>query len=256
MKIRYILVLFLLVSPLVFGAANEDSFMDFYTAKSGTDVRAIRITEDQDVGINTITPDTKLQVVGDTKFGDDNTNYTKFDTDGIITFYGNAQRGFKIRPTLDQRSTLAGGTPTEVDRGAHTGYSMPIWSDPANKDEQLNFRLQIPERWDETTDPQVGIYISLGNGVEDVGDKFQFQLSWATSNCGGTDTVDNTVSSVTSERTVITGGTAAYSGYCVWFTLDADDASNPIAAGNLLSCRLRRVAATANEVSNEPVVWA
>ncbi len=43
-----------------------------------------------DVGIGTATPDTSLQVVGDSKFGDDNTNYATIGTTGDLTFVGTA----------------------------------------------------------------------------------------------------------------------------------------------------------------------
>lgn len=42
------------------------------------------------VGINTITPDTLLQVVGDCKFGDDNTNYVEIGTTGDLVFVGSS----------------------------------------------------------------------------------------------------------------------------------------------------------------------
>ena len=43
-----------------------------------------------DVGIGTTTPDTRLQIVGTVKLGDDNTNYASFAADGELNFVGTA----------------------------------------------------------------------------------------------------------------------------------------------------------------------
>lgn len=52
--------------------------------------KRITITGTGDVGINTITPDAKLQVVGDCKFGDDNTNYVEIGSTGDVVFVGSS----------------------------------------------------------------------------------------------------------------------------------------------------------------------
>ena len=64
------------------------------------------------VGINTITPDTKLQVVGDCKFGDDNTNYTKIEADGTIEFNGDATVWNDIQFSLSGAKVPASNAPT------------------------------------------------------------------------------------------------------------------------------------------------
>ncbi len=56
----------------------------------GADKTRMTILSTGAVGINTTTPDAKLQVVGDCKFGDDNTNYSTFETDGTLVFTGDA----------------------------------------------------------------------------------------------------------------------------------------------------------------------
>ncbi len=43
-----------------------------------------------DVGIGTASPDTKLQVVGASRFGEDTANYSEFESDGTLEFNGNA----------------------------------------------------------------------------------------------------------------------------------------------------------------------
>lgn len=52
--------------------------------------RKMVLRNDGKLGINTISPDTKLQVVGDTKLGDDNTNYTEISETGDVVFVGGA----------------------------------------------------------------------------------------------------------------------------------------------------------------------
>ena len=179
------------------------------------------------------------------------TNYTKFDSGGFPTLYGTAQGGLNLRPNLIQKASKQLGTPTEVYRGCNVGYSFPVWN---SNDEELYFRMRIPARWDGTTDPQFGIMTTITAG-EDVGDKFKFQLEWQTTSCGGTAVMGTTTSNVVSEQTIITGGAAANTAYCLWLTLDASDATNPIQAGEMLQGRLRRIASDTPAVTNEISVW-
>jgi len=73
-------------------------------------------------GIGTTSPDTALQVVGDAKIGDDNTNYVTIGTTGNQTFTGSA--GFYPR-VLNQTAEPAAGTgATQLDTG-----EMCIWTD-------------------------------------------------------------------------------------------------------------------------------
>jgi hypothetical protein len=92
-------------------------------------------------------------------------------------------------------------------------------------------------------------------GAEDVGDKFKFQLEWQTTQCGGDTVMGTTTSNCVSEQTIVTGGAAAHTAYCVFFTLDASDVTNPIVAGEMLQGRLRRIAASSSPVTNEIAVW-
>ena len=68
------------------------------------------------VGINTITPDTKLQVVGDVKFGDDNTNYVTVDTTGNMVFVGGAGLPFAEIYCQNSASTLTIATAGKANK--------------------------------------------------------------------------------------------------------------------------------------------
>jgi len=156
-----------------------------------------------------------------------------------------------LRPALIQKASKFAGEPTEIYKGCNVGYSFPIWD---SDDEELYFRTRIPVRWDGTTDPQFGL-VTTSLGVEDIGDKYKFQLEWQTTAGIGTSAMGDTTSNCVSEQTIITGGTAAYSTYFIFFTIDASDATNPLVSGNMLQGRLRRIAATANDVTAEVGVW-
>ena len=77
------------------------------TTSSGnsTPTEKVRIAGGGNVGINTTSPDTKLQVVGDCKFGDDNTNYTSISTTGAITQTGSATATFGSLESTDIKAT-------------------------------------------------------------------------------------------------------------------------------------------------------
>lgn len=193
---------------------------------------------------------------GNACIGDyDGGNYAKIANDtGFITLLGNAQGILTLRPNLVQKASKQLGVPTEVYRGCNVGYSFPIWNGTTNVNEELYFRMRVPKRWDGITNPQFGIMVTI-TGAEDVGDKFKFQLEWQTTVCGGQTVMGTTTSACVSEQTIITGGGTAYTAYCIFFTLDRADATNPIAVGEMLQGRIRRIAASANEVTNEIAVW-
>ena len=78
-----------------------------YTGTGAGVTERVRVTTAGNVGINTTSPDTKLQVVGDTKLGDDNTNYLEVSSTGDATFVGSAGLQFAQIYEEDGSSTLA-----------------------------------------------------------------------------------------------------------------------------------------------------
>lgn len=159
--------------------------------------------------------------------------------------------GFHLRADLIQKASKQLGSPDEIYRGCNVGYSFPIFDDD---DEELYFRALIPTRWDGITNPQFEIVVTL-MGAEDIGDKFKFQLEWQVTKGIGTVVMGETVSTCVSEQTIVTDGVAAYSAYRIIFTLDTDDGDNPIVAHDMLQIRIRRIAASEDEVDAEIGVW-
>jgi len=179
----------------------------------------------------------------------DDTNYTGVSSGGVTTFHGTAKRHLRLRPSFNVIPQIAHSKPTVVTRGVHHGYSMPVYS---SDDEELFFYSIIPSRWDGVSDISVCFATSISQS-EDVGDKFQFRLSWDRMTCA--DPVHETAVDVDVETTVLTSRNAAYDTYMVTFVIDHDAVGHEISAGDLLSWRIYRIAASASSVTGEVIVW-
>ena len=70
------------------------------------------------VGIGTTSPDTRLQVVGGLKTGDDNTNYALFSATGDVTFVGSAELIIPSSTTLPGTANV-GSLYLDTDAGAN-----------------------------------------------------------------------------------------------------------------------------------------
>ena len=150
-------------------------------------------------------------------------------------------------PFLDENNANDNGVPTQVERGLFKGYSFPIWSDPAQVNEELTFRIRVPHRWDGTTKPWF-VAITAISGAEDIGDKYKFQLEWQSKD------VENVIPA-TIQETLTTEITVADG--TVWYAeiLAFELTATTIVSGQNIQLRLRRIAASANEVNDEPVIF-
>ena len=186
------------------------------------------------------------------RFGDGTNGLTVAQANGQQTWTGTYLKKLTLRPGIvNTQNKVNDLKPTEVYRGINVGYSFPIYNSDA---EELNFRMRIPIRWDGVTDPQFVICATINSGgTEDVGDKFKFQMEWQTTSAGNE--MNTTVSSTTSEQTILTGRSAAYDTYFLFFNFNADDVNNPLVAGSMLQARIRRIAASSSEVAREPIIW-
>jgi len=95
---------------------------------------AMRIIDNKNVGIGTTTPDSKLQVVWNSRFGEDVTNYSEFETDWTLEFNGTATVWKDINMGSSQLSRPASSQPdieSFVDKnGSDTGietYWFAVW---------------------------------------------------------------------------------------------------------------------------------
>ena len=150
-------------------------------------------------------------------------------------------------PFLDENNANDNGVPTQVERGLFKGYSFPIWTDPAQVNEELTFRLRVPHRWDGTTKPWF-VAITAISAAEDVGDKYKFQLEWQSEDVENV--VPATVQETLTTEITVADGTAWYAEILA-FELTA----TTMVAGQNMQLRLRRIAASASEVAAEPVVF-
>lgn len=77
------------------------------------------------VGLNTSSPDVRLQNVGATKLGDDNTNFVLVGTTGDVNFVGGAGLifGSMYIPGVDIVVAIGGVNPVEVRNGTSDGWT-------------------------------------------------------------------------------------------------------------------------------------
>ena len=175
---------------------------------------------------------------------------TDYVNNGNQTEYwgGSTESWIELRPDFDFSIVRSHGVPTQIERGVYTGFSLPIYS---ADHEELFFEICIPQRWNRESDIDVHVYCCLSQ-AEDT-KNFNLELCWEHITVG-TDVVPVTCNSVTTETA--TGATAAqYQTYVVEFTIDYDiDAGDAIIEDDLLGLRIRRLAASANEIGGEIIV--
>lgn len=203
------------------------------------------VVEETGVGIGTASPDTKLQVVGDCKFGDDNTNYTTIEADGTIKFNGAATVWKDINigaGTLSGPPGLQPGIVNFVDEvGADTGiatYGLAVG-------EGLSGLFEIQHDYKEGSDITFHVHwqgIAAPTGT----DKVQFQLTYTVTSEGIAETLD-AVTVITTESDFDT----QYESPTTSFT--AITGTN-LKIGDQFLFTLQRIAASANEYGGEALL--
>lgn len=159
------------------------SKMAFYTTdSSGVMDDRLTILGDGKIGIGTFTPDTKLQVVGDCKLGDDNTNYTALASDGLQTMVGTAR--VKKEFTIDAINLDKGNQgPDAVILGNSIGYSYDIGDDSV-----MNF--EIPYDCDTSEDIKIEIYWYINEAYAANSGEVQWRAQWSACPANATEAID------------------------------------------------------------------
>lgn len=198
---------------------------------------------------------TKYEILMPVDIGD-GTNYMAVSSAGVVSLAGTAKGSLTVRPDIDEETIRAKGVPTSFYLGAHKGFSLPLYvADPENF-EELRFALNVPGRWDGVSDIKVHILVAL-SAAETAGDDFNLQLSWRNSREGldpATSVVlDATTHDVTVETNIVDARKAQYNTFLIDFAINYD-VDVTILAHDLLSMRLRRIAAAGTEIAGEIIV--
>jgi len=147
---------------------------------------------------------------------------------------------------IDVVRIIAAGKPTRVTRGLFMGFSLPIYN---NDNEELFSCICVPMRWDEASD--FTVYVGGWLDTANTDKKFKLQVSWEHWTAG--DVIPATSHDVEVETE--TGTAVQYKSFKIPFTLDYDvNSPDSVEVGDALAVRIRRIAASADEISGEFVV--
>ena len=173
------------------------------------------------------------------------TNYSLFDSDGHLTMAGDARGTITEHFTFNYASVQAQGWPTLVNQGAFYGFSLPVY---AADNEELSSCSCISSQWDGTTDPVIiiGGWLAAANTDK----KFQLQISVEVVDVENNEVIPTTTNDYPVEIT--TGTWAQYTSFKAQVTIDASVIT--MVAGKTLTIRIRRIAASTAEITDEVVI--
>ncbi len=165
-----------------------------------------------------------------------------------LSFTNGAKGYLTLRPYIEIGKIAQNTKPTIVARGVSKGYSLPVFN---SDDEEIFMCVCVPRRWDGSSDPilVLPVYLDTAN----TGKNFKLRVSWEHYDPDG-DVVSDSSNDVDVETA--TGTAAQYKSFKINFTInyDIDGAGNEIATYHRLCCRIRRIAASADEIAGEVVV--
>jgi len=201
----------------------------------------IFVKDGGNVGIGTTGPDTKLQVVGDTMFGDDGTNYASFASDGELTLYGTARVTRDL--WIDAAGIKAPGAKpaTEVSFGTleTSAWEFSDEGVEANQ-ESVSWRTAIPYDFDRNE----GVVIRIGWGSASTGNcKWQLKYRWFSEDENMTQDGEETLTAVDAASTTANG--------LVITTIEGIDA--PSATDATIMFKLTRLSADGEDTISDTV---
>lgn len=157
--------------------ANDSVSGDMLFDTRHEGIRTIKMIIDSlgNVGIGTTSPDTKFQVIGDFKSGDDNTNYLKIANDGELSLTGTARvkdcvwiDAVSIRAPLTKSATY-------VVHGLNGAWSFA--DAVGGNEETINAATKIPSNMDRSVAPTFKIAWSA-DGSSPGNCKWKFEYVW------------------------------------------------------------------------------
>jgi len=161
--------------------------------------------------------------------------------------------GLRQRPGLNH-TAIAGKTfvPTPVTVGIITGYSLPV-SNQTDDNEWLYFKHSVPRRWDQVSDPSFVVHCALASAQPAGARKFKLNFNWQ--HFGAGMVVPAGLHAVPVETDTLASA-LQYTIYKVTFPIDydADGAGAELKAGETISGRLCRIAASSAEITGEVII--
>jgi len=140
---------------------------------------------------------------------------------------------------------IASGKPTQVTLGLFRGFSLPTYA----ADEEVFSCICVPRTWIGTSN--LAVYVGGWLDTANTDKNFNLQVSWEHWTYG--DTVPATTHDVPVETA--TGTAAQYKSFKIAFTIDYDvDTPDDLLTGDAIAIRIRRLAASADEIAGEFVV--
>lgn len=151
----------------------------------------------------------------------------------------------KINTFTFNYSQITGqGKPTLANRGVAYGFSLPVYN---SDDEELFSCRCIPSDWNgRDVVGLVGGWLPSANNAK----KFNLEIAWESWNPSSNDVIPEVTNLVTVETT--TGNDSAYTSHIISFPIPISSGTN--SPGDIFAFRVRRLAASGDEITGEFVV--
>ena len=232
----------LTASNLEIGVVGSTAAIDFVL--NGT--RKVRIDKDGQLGIGTPTPDTRLQVVGTSGFGDDSGNETLISATGDLSFVGTATVFEDIVISLSAAKVPAANAPT------WSGFISNLNAYTYGLNDFQEFSAEIKHSYLEGSDIEFHIH-GATNGLEGVDKTIKFEIEYelVDNNTSGDFGDTYTGTTIIPGEIIILANTADKTS---WVITVGVDASGNFLQGASVTGRVRRIASTGTEPASDPFV--
>ena len=170
-----------------------------------------------------------------------------------ITLVGDGKVWIEIRTDLDFESVRANGKPTYVKQGVFGGFSLPIWNDGVNADEELYVDTCVPGRWDGESDFYIHIYCWVDTAQVDDTDTFKIWTQYENYKPG----VTNVFGGATAQSHETTTGVCdQYKSFIVTLQIGWDVGRHPVVEeDDIFAIRIRRMSTVGGtEIDGEVVI--